>query len=136
MDALLTARFAAASSCYWDISDIAVGQIAEYVVMEFVRDSEQPVPIAILLLDPETHRLYVRCREFASLGDAEDAEMVSTFLEQLADEASVAGGATMLSELEDSLSNAVQLSERMPVPTADIVAALSQLYDRYLTGIV
>ena len=109
----------------------APGEAAEYVIVQFAGPGRPVTDIGILLLDPSSDRLYFRFRDnWASIADADDVEVLSLLAADLARKAREMGGRELLEWLEDTLSNALQLTERRRVHVTDFDSCLADLFER------
>jgi SOS-response transcriptional repressor LexA len=109
---------------------------AEYVVLKLALPGRAEANAAVLLLDTETDRLACRFREdLESLADPEDAGVVAALPEDFARKAEEIGGRRFLEQLEDTLSNALRLTERQRVAVRDTHAALERLFLEEVLGI-
>jgi len=87
----------------------------------------------VLLLDPDSDRLWVRMRQsYDELADPEDAEVLEALDQDIRARAEEQGAAAYLASLEDSLSNAVRLSERHAVPVDSFSRVLDRLYAEHI----
>jgi len=110
-----------------------VERIADLVLLQFAQPEGQLLPIAMLLLDVHENRLYVRARSgLHGIIPAEDDEVVTLFLAQLATDAQITKGSTLLQDLEDRLSNTIRISERTRVQFTDIDQTLDDLSQQLL----
>lgn len=103
----------------------------------YVLQSELPggdlVPIGLLLENPERNELHVRLRrDLNVLAEAEDAEVLTALAQDLRGKASEMGAAALLRSLEDSLSNAVQITDRRAVDVGNFEWSLNQLYREHV----
>lgn len=104
----------------------------EFVLLQFVRPGWNPENFAVLLLDPDTDRLYIRsCRDFPSDAASEDAEILQSLVRQFMDDAEAVGGAAVLGAMEDTLSNCVRVTPRTRTPVSDFLSSLDRLYDQH-----
>ena len=106
---------------------------AEFSLLQFERPDGALWAISVLLLDRQNDELYVRNRGDLSSLDEVDAELVRDFLNQLASETGTRSGAAILRQFEDSLSNAIRISERHSIPVDDFHSCLDQLATEYLS---
>ena len=90
--------------------------------------------VGVLLLDPEANRLRLRFRrDWDELfADPEDVEYFAALEQDLEARAGEAGPATMLRQLEDSLSNSVLVTDRERVLVEDWDKALARLYRKHV----
>jgi hypothetical protein len=106
---------------------------ADFITMYFERPSSGLQPIAVLLLDIDADRLYVRARrDCHSVAGPEDARVLETMLFDLAADARQKDGSAILLELEDVLSNSIRLSERTRLRVDDIQGTLDALYAQHV----
>lgn len=108
---------------------------AEYVVLEAALPGRKPVPAGVLLLDTEADQLYARLRaDWTGLADPADAEVLGLLAAEIEQQAREMGAAAYLGWLEDTLSNALRLSERRAVVVCDFRRAIQRLYEREIEG--
>jgi hypothetical protein len=97
-----------------------------YSVLQFVPPGGRAVTIGVIVFDPVAPRLVFRLREdLATLSVPGDAEVLAGLSEDLYEQAKVMGAEALMLYLEDTLSNAILISERRPIPLdgdADVVA--------------
>ena len=102
--------------------------VLEDVVMQFENSGGHLTPIAVLLLDRWADRLSIRFREdFDWIAEPTDAEVVEFTLMQLVAQAAAMSGMQILGSLEDTLSNAIRISERSSVAVENSPDMLAQL---------
>jgi hypothetical protein len=108
---------------------------AEFVVMQF-ENHGRVIPIAVLLLDNKADRLRVRYRrDFSTIADPDDCEVLESLLEELEATAPGRSGSAILKGYEDTLSNAVRMTDRLPVdPDVPLDDALARLFAEYVTS--
>ena len=106
---------------------------AEFSLLQFERPEGGLWTISVLLLDCRADELYVRNRDDLGSLDEVDAELVREFLNQLSSEAGTRSGAAILRQFEDSLSNAIRISERYPIRVDDFNRSLDQLAAQHLS---
>jgi hypothetical protein len=106
---------------------------AEFAILQFERAGHLS-PLAVLLLDPDADRLFVRVREdLRSIADPDDAEVLRLTLAELAAVTTNGSGGAILRELEDTLSNAIRISDRGSVPVhGQLGDLLERLYSQYV----
>lgn len=110
---------------------------AEFALLQFVTPDGRFQPIAVLVLDHEGDKLYVRARRnLGSIVEPEDARVLRLILSQLAEEANATSGSVILENLESTLSNAVRITKRAPVELADFDTAVDELYTRYVPSAI
>src|SRR5579883_994145 len=109
------------------ITPITGRREAQYVVLEIAVPGHAAQPCGVLLIDPTTDRGWVRMRpEFSQLTD--DTEVLDALEDDLRAKLAEGGAQALLSSLEESLSNAVRISERRSVTVDAFTRALERLY--------
>src|SRR5581483_10616819 len=104
-----------------------------YAVLEAALPERAPQPIGVLLIDPESDRLWVRMREsYDGLADQEDAEVLELLDRDIPARAAEMGAEAYLTSLEDSLSNAVRVTDRRPVQVDSFTRVLDRLYGDHI----
>jgi phage repressor protein C with HTH and peptisase S24 domain len=104
-----------------------------YVLLEASLPGRLPLNIGVLLIDPVTDRGWVRMRaRYDDLADSEDAEVLEALEEDIRRKVSETGAAAYLRSLEDSLSNALGVSERQIVAVDAFSRVLDRLYDEHV----
>ena len=102
---------------------------AEYVVVQFAAPGSEPVNIGVLLLDPDADRLYLKFRgDWASIANEQDVHVLSELADDFRQKALELGGVQLLKWCEDTLSNAVRITERRRVQVRDFSSALSEVF--------
>src|ERR1051326_1564862 len=87
-----------------------------YVLLEAALPGRPPQNIGVFLFDPPTGRAWVRLRErFDDCADPDDAEVLDALEGHIRDCLAESGAERWLAAMEDSLSNAVRVSERHTV---------------------
>jgi hypothetical protein len=90
-------------------------------------------PIGLLLEDPISNQLHVRLRrDLQTLAGEEDAEVLLALAQDLQGKATELGAAALLRSLEDSLSNAIQITDRQPVQVGNFEWSLNQLFREHV----
>jgi len=90
----------------------------------------------VLLEDPATDRLWVRLRRDWDEFAPEEAEVLSAIEYDLTAKAREMGATELLRYLEDTLSNAVQVTDRREVLVEDFERALARLYREHVQSTV
>ncbi len=100
------------------------------VVLEAALPGREPLNIGVLLADPSSDELYVRLRrDWASISDdPEDIELLKALADDLELKSREMGAGALVGWLEDSLSNAIRISDRHAVIVEDFPRALDRLY--------
>ena len=120
------------------MSVLTTGRVraAQYSVLEAALPGRPQTPVGVLLLDPETDTPYIRLRDdFREIADPEDAEVLAHLDTHLKAAARESGGDRLLQRLEDSLSNALRITDRRQIAVGDFTKALGRLYERYVEGL-
>jgi len=90
-------------------------------------------PIGVMLLDPKTDTLYVRLRrDWDSIANEEDAEVLAELEDDLLLLARERGGLAVLHHLEDVASNSIRVTDREQVTVGDFEKRLGQLYREHV----
>ncbi len=106
---------------------------ARFSVVQAETPERGLVNIGVLLEDPETDALWLRCRrDLDSLledgGDEEDKEVLGALAEDLAAKAREMGAAKLFEYLESTLSGAIRITDREEIQAEDFPRALNRLY--------
>jgi len=109
--------------------------VLEFLLLQFQRPgSESLWPVAVLLFDPSNDKLLICGREeYASIADADDAQILAGTVKQLQEDATVGSGGAILAMLESSLSGSVRLTERISLRSRDPAATLDSLSTAFLS---
>lgn len=111
-------------------------QIARYMLLSLEIPGAGRMNAGVLLEDPATDRLWVRLRRDWDQFAPEEAEVLSAMEYDLSSKAREMGAAQLLGYLEDTLSNAVQVTDRREIPVEDFDRALARLYREYVQSTV
>jgi hypothetical protein len=104
---------------------------AEYAVLQLALPGRPLQNIGILLFEPSTGGLNVRLRsDWESIDDPLDAELLSHLEEDFQARIGEIGGGPFLRELEDSLSNMLQLTPRRWTGRRNLGQLYSDLVER------
>jgi phage repressor protein C with HTH and peptisase S24 domain len=107
-----------------------------YVLLEAALPNRPPQFIGVLLLDPECNRLWVRMRDsYDDLAEPEDAEVLEALETDIRARAAEMGAEAYLVSLEDSLSNAIRVTERHAVPVDSFTRVLDRLYSEHIQAL-
>jgi len=110
---------------------------AEYLVITAALPGAPPAAIGVLLHDPASNRIGIRLRrDWETFTDEDNREVFVALEDDLREKARTMSPAAFLGWLEDSLSNAVQISDRRPALMAGFEATLSALYRREVSPAV
>jgi len=108
---------------------------AEFCLLEAELPGGPRLKAGVLLLDGERDELRVRLRADWSGVEEDDAEVLESLEEDLREWSRREGGAAVLSQLEDRLSNVLRISEREGVVVCDLAKALDRLYAEHVEGL-
>jgi hypothetical protein len=115
------------------VVSINAGRRGTYVLLEAALPGRLPLNIGVLLIDPATGRGWVRMRaRYHDLADPEDAEVLEALEEDIRRKVAETGAEAYLRSLEDSLSNALGVSERQTVAVDAFSRVLDHLYDEHV----
>jgi len=104
-----------------------------YYVLQAELPGGDLVPIGLLLENPERDELHVRLRrDLDSLAEAEDAEVLAALAQDLRGKSVEMGASALLRSLEDSLSNAIQMTNRQAVEVGNFEWSLNQLFREHV----
>jgi SOS-response transcriptional repressor LexA len=107
-----------------------------YVLLEAVLPARPPQNIGVFLLDPGADRAWIRLREnYDGLADPDDREVLEAVWEDLETRSAESGAAACLEFLEDSLSNALRVTERRNIAVDAFSRALDRLFDQHVEKI-
>lgn len=91
------------------------------------------ITVGVLLEDPGENKLYLRLRrDWAEFAPGEDVEVLELLEEDLSAKAAGLGAAEFFRYYEDTLSNAVRLSDRRAAIVEDFDRALGRLYRQHV----
>jgi phage repressor protein C with HTH and peptisase S24 domain len=115
---------------------VVTTHIASYFLLELAIPGQDPAPAGVLLHDSAHDRLYVRLRrDWEEIAPGE-ADMLSLIDSDLAAKAAELGAASLLTYLEDALSNVLRIGERHAVTVADFERSLDRLYLQHVPSTV
>jgi SOS-response transcriptional repressor LexA len=103
----------------------------EYSVLEVCLPGGRPEPYGILLVDPDSDRVWQRARTVA---ESEDPDLFELLPEDLESKARELGGRRLLALFEDSLSNTLRITDRRGVLVRDFEAAAGRLFREHVEG--
>lgn len=113
-------------------TSVAATRAARYSLLTVELPGEQPVTAGVLLEDPATDSVHIRLRRDWEQLVPEEAEVLSLLEEDLQLRASQMGAAQFLSQLEDTLSNTIRISDRRETIVEDFSRALGRLYRQHV----
>ena len=103
-----------------------------YVLLEAALPERPVRDIGVLLIDPETDRGWIRMRERYDDIPGEDAEIFSALEEDMRARIAETGAGAFLRSLEDTLSNALRVSEPQSIAVDSFTRVLSNLYNDHV----
>jgi len=104
-----------------------------WVLLETALPGRPIEPAGVILIDPATDRAWVRMRRrFDAIADAEDAEVLDALEADFAQRSAEAGGEALLASLEDSLSNALRVTDRRTIAVDAFTRVLDRLYSEHV----
>jgi len=104
-----------------------------YVLLDAVLPERPPCPVAVLLLDPETGRPWLRMRrDFNAIADPDDVEVLEAMEDHIRQCLEEMGAEAYLQSLEDSLSGTLRVSERQAVSVDAFSRVLDRLYREHV----
>lgn len=107
----------------------AATHTARYAVLQAELPGGDLTPIGVLLEDPASQRVFLRLRrDWNTLASPEDVEVLAALGEDLSAKAAELGSETFFRQLEDSLSNAIRITDRESVEAEDFDRTLNRLY--------
>jgi len=105
----------------------------EYLLLVLALPGEADRNIGVFLRDRETGHLYARIlNHWEEIADAEEAEWLQALGDDFGAKIREMGGDEFLRTLENSLSNALRLSQRMAVSVDDFPGALDRLFEEHV----
>jgi len=108
---------------------VTATQSARLYLLTVELASEGPIPAGVILHDPGSNALHIRLRrDWARIAPEDDAEVLAALAVDLENKAAEFGAARLLQNLEDSLSNAVRISEPREIVVEDFPRALARHY--------
>src|SRR5947209_10963871 len=104
-----------------------------YVLLESALPGRPAQNIGVILIDPAEDRAWVRLRQsYDDLAEPEDAEVLEALEEDIRAKVAEYGAESYLRRLEDSLSNALRVSERQTVAVDAFTRALDRLFSDHV----
>jgi hypothetical protein len=99
-----------------------------YNILRFALPNGEVFPIGVLIYDPAADRLHVRIRPGWESLPEEQGEILNSLADDLKSKVNQLGALQVIEWLEDRLSNAIQISERHELASADPESELDKLY--------
>src|SRR5581483_10939743 len=104
-----------------------------YVVLDAALPGRAPQSIGVLVMDPDTDRLWVRMRpSYSDIAEADDCDVLEALEDDIRTRAAEMGAERYLASLEDSLSNAIRVSERRTVAVDSFTRVIDRLYAEHV----
>lgn len=108
---------------------------AQYSLLQCQMPGRDLTTIGVLLLDVAGDTLHLRLRrDWESVADEEDAEVLAELEEDLQIQARERGGAAILDHLEDIASQSVRVSGREAIGVRDFQRQLGELYREHVAS--
>jgi SOS-response transcriptional repressor LexA len=108
---------------------VATTQSARLFLLTVELAGAESMPAGVMLQDAGTNALHLRLRrDWELIASDEDAEVLSALAADLESKAAGMGAARLLGSLEDSLSNALRISEPREIVVEDFPRALARHY--------
>ena len=105
----------------------------EYLLVGLALPGGPQRNIGVLLRDAETGQVYSKIRDhWDEVEDPDEAEWLEALDEDFQAKIQEMGGDAFLRQMEDSLSNALRLSERTAVAVDDFARTLARLYEEHV----
>lgn len=111
-------------------------QNARYMILTLELPGASRIIAGVLLEDRSTDRLWVRLRRDWDEFAPEEAEVLAAIEYDLTTKAQEMGATQLLGYLEDTLSNALQVTDRREVVVEDFERALGRLYREHVQATV
>jgi SOS-response transcriptional repressor LexA len=107
------------------------GRPGVYAVLEAALPDRAPQNIGVLLIDSDSGRGWLRMRpRYGDIAEPQDAEVFAALEDDLRGRIMEDGGPALLDWMEDTLSNALRISDRREVRVESFTRALAQLYEQ------
>lgn len=104
----------------------------EYVTIQLALPGRPAVTVGVILLDLVTDRLHARWRsDWESLAPPEDVEVLRLVPAHIEKQARESGGEAVLAYLLDTLSNILQISDRIPIQFTAVNEALARIFSEH-----
>jgi hypothetical protein len=113
-------------------TSVAGTRTARYSLLTLELPGQEPLTAGVLLEDPAADSVHIRLRRDWSQLAPEEAEVLSLLEDDLVARATQMGAAEFLAQLEDTLSNAVRVSDRRETIVEDFPRALGRLYRQHV----
>lgn len=105
----------------------------EYALLQLALPGRPVATVGVLLLDPESGRLYPKLRaDWDEIAERDDVEVLAELEQDIDLKIEEMGGEAFLRSLEDSLSNSLLLTERRAIEVRDFSGAVEQLFREHV----
>lgn len=104
---------------------------AEYLILQARLPGRRAENFGVLLLDPHSDRIYPKFRDSFD-SSPEDAEVLALLPEDLRAKAREIGGERLFAYFEDTLSNALRVTDRRSIVVRDFETAVERLYQDHV----
>ena len=105
---------------------------ARYSLLVVEHPGQEAITAGVLLEDPATDRVHIRLRRDWESIDPDEAEVLAFLEDDLLARAAEEGAAKFFARLEDTLSNAIRVSDRREVTVENFPRALARLYREHV----
>jgi SOS-response transcriptional repressor LexA len=113
-------------------TSVAGTRAARYSLLTVELPGQEAVTAGVLLEDPGANSIHIRLRRDWDQLAPEEAEVLSLLEDDLLSRAAQMGAAEFLTQLEDTLSNTVRVSDRRETIVEDFPRALGRLYRQHV----
>src|SRR5579871_6240283 len=93
---------------------------------------DDTVNVGVLLIDPETDRLYLRLRRDWDWVAPDEVEVLSDLEADLERKSAEMGAVRLIEHLEDTLSNMLRITDRRETVARDFERTLGRLYREHV----
>jgi phage repressor protein C with HTH and peptisase S24 domain len=108
-------------------------QFAQFSLLQLALPAKPTVNIGVFLLDPTTDRLYIKLRQdWTKVAEAEEAEVLEHLADDLSAKSAEMGGAALLENLRDTLSNTLLITEPEQWSVSGFETALNRLFEEHV----
>jgi SOS-response transcriptional repressor LexA len=115
------------------VTPISARRKGTYVLLDAAMPARPVQTIGVLLVDPAADRAWVRLRQrFESIAAPEDAEVLEALEDDIRARSAEMGAEAFLAWLEDSLSNALRVSERRSVDVDSFSRVVERLFSDHV----
>jgi SOS-response transcriptional repressor LexA len=113
-------------------TSIATTRAARYSLLTVELPGQDPMTAGVLLEDPATDQVHIRLRRDWERIAPDEAEVLSVMEDDLRARANESGAANFFAQMEDTLSNAVRVSDRRAAMVENFPRALGRLYRQHV----